>query len=671
MPVQECTENGRPGYRWGALGRCYPYDPADEASRSQARAQAEEQGRAIQAAQARRENEIEAVAWYTEQVQRLDGAEPPVRVPVSLDVTALARRSDARRKPGKLPPYPMAIERRYERLLLKWIDRMAKTMLVEIDKVLPKTEIQDRAKRKDTAAGDPRALLRVIAAVDLAARASAPGTGEVETIGADVARWTDAAVTGQVAALVGLELTGVRGVTNPLIRSWTRQNAILIKTLQGRFIGEIQQLARSTVELGKSTKWFRDRIQRRWQVSRSRAQLIARDQASKLNGQVTMARQQSLGIRKFVWRTVGDDRVRDEHEAIDGRVYEWPDGHPTEGIPGEPVQCFPGSTQIVPLNGAVKLFRRRYHGELTTLVTVSGVSLHATPNHPILTLDGWKAAQSINVGDHLVEVPKQLIQSAEPDERQAIPIGDAFDSCAAAFGFAVRPGAGVQFHGDGLVDQQVDVISVERGLLPNIDPAITQMARQLILSAADEVVSPDVLPRSCTVAARLVAGWTAPDRIVRGLSVLFALRGCHLRHADPHGLAAVAKLDAVFREAARDAAASNAELLAQFEHARTTEVQIDNSILVEVAAIRGWTTTARDHEAPSAQMLADNVGTSPDSSGGIFQHHAVGDECSRVIDVGVADSSCHVYNLECDRHWYVAGGYVVHNCRCSAEAVIE
>lgn len=43
MPVQECTKNGKPGYKWGKSGKCY--------TGGGAKAKAEKQGRAIKASQ--------------------------------------------------------------------------------------------------------------------------------------------------------------------------------------------------------------------------------------------------------------------------------------------------------------------------------------------------------------------------------------------------------------------------------------------------------------------------------------------------------------------------------------------------------------------------------------------------------------------------------------------
>lgn len=47
MPVQRCTVKGRPAYRYGTTGKCYPYIPGNKASRERAKAEARAQGAAI------------------------------------------------------------------------------------------------------------------------------------------------------------------------------------------------------------------------------------------------------------------------------------------------------------------------------------------------------------------------------------------------------------------------------------------------------------------------------------------------------------------------------------------------------------------------------------------------------------------------------------------------
>lgn len=44
MPVESCSENGKPGYKWGQAGKCYVYDPSSEASKKAAKKRALAQG---------------------------------------------------------------------------------------------------------------------------------------------------------------------------------------------------------------------------------------------------------------------------------------------------------------------------------------------------------------------------------------------------------------------------------------------------------------------------------------------------------------------------------------------------------------------------------------------------------------------------------------------------
>lgn len=89
-------------------------------------------------------------------------------------------------------------------------------------------------------------------------------------------------------------------------------------------------------------------------VTQSRAELIARDQTNKLNAKFNEVRQTSIGVKKYEWVTVGDDRVRPAHEELDGSEHDW-DNPPTDsdgetGHPGEAIQCRCASDPILDLD---------------------------------------------------------------------------------------------------------------------------------------------------------------------------------------------------------------------------------------------------------------------------------------------------------------------------------
>lgn len=47
MPVKQCQIDNKPGYKWGDQGKCYEYNPNDDASKADAKKKAISQGVAI------------------------------------------------------------------------------------------------------------------------------------------------------------------------------------------------------------------------------------------------------------------------------------------------------------------------------------------------------------------------------------------------------------------------------------------------------------------------------------------------------------------------------------------------------------------------------------------------------------------------------------------------
>lgn len=102
---------------------------------------------------------------------------------------------------------------------------------------------------------------------------------------------------------------------------------------------------------GRRWEDLRDELLERADVSESRAELIARDQTLKLNGAINRARQEGAGIDRYVWSTSGDERVREEHDALDGETFSW-DSPPEPGHPGQDFQCRCVAIPVIDLGDA-------------------------------------------------------------------------------------------------------------------------------------------------------------------------------------------------------------------------------------------------------------------------------------------------------------------------------
>lgn len=136
--------------------------------------------------------------------------------------------------------------------------------------------------------------------------------------------------------------------------SFARENTRLISKMTDEAIGEIDGIVQRGISGGRRIEEIAKDIQTRFDVTRNKAKLIARDQVAKLNGQLTQLRQKNLGVSKYIWRTSRDERVRDSHKVMDGKTCVWDDDtvyllkgerHPRSGIggvdqhPGQDYQC--------------------------------------------------------------------------------------------------------------------------------------------------------------------------------------------------------------------------------------------------------------------------------------------------------------------------------------------
>lgn len=119
-----------------------------------------------------------------------------------------------------------------------------------------------------------------------------------------------------------------------------QDNVELIRTIPEQHFRRIEQAVYGGVRAGQAPTQIALNIQQATGITQRRARGIARDQASKLRGEITERRQQQAGVKYFRWATSKDERVGTDHARAASRdvgygpgVYRW-DRPPKEGIPG-------------------------------------------------------------------------------------------------------------------------------------------------------------------------------------------------------------------------------------------------------------------------------------------------------------------------------------------------
>jgi hypothetical protein len=282
--------------------------------------------------------------------------------------------------------------------------------------------------------------------------------------------------------------------------------------------------------------------------------------------------------------------------------------------------CFPGD--VVVCGDVDKATRRHYSGPMVEIQLTSGEKLTGTPNHPVFTDRGWVALGKLDVGrDRVGRFDRDLAQATLPSvahdvQDMPLPLEEVFDLAALSEACRwVRSIGEGQFHGDGQIDSDVDIVRTDGFLKDRLATAFRQHFGQQALVATDKKLSR--LTGGGASFNLLVASQISAPRVVRRHSLEFSLGG------------------------------------------GSSAVELD----------LGVTLVASD--APAFGDVED--GYSGDSVSGGDRGRTLSSAISfgNVTSKRVFDFSGHVYNLDTRHGWYSANGIVAHNCAVNTDTSME
>lgn len=332
-----------------------------------------------------------------------------------------------------------------------------------------------------------------------------------------------------------------------------------------------------------------------------------------------------------VWSTMLDERVRHAHQEAEGQErrvdqpfdvmgeqLRFPGDTSLGASLGNVINCFIGETKVS--GDILAATRHSYTGDVVEITTASGNKLTGTPNHPILTSEGWVALGSLNKGSHVVssrasgdvEVSITATTSHALDVNRVEPsieqVFDALNRRSIAVGVE---SLAVNFHGDRPTEE-VEIVRSDCVLRYGVNAEVAQHVSQLAFAASD-LDKRFLLPHGLALLLDC-AGLGSSSGHVRAGNDLLPTIEIGLAHSEIHGTASVAGLDATLVQPSSD------------DGTRHTEV-----------------------------------------GGQSLFRHSVGVFLDEIVDINVEPVvGRHVYNLETVHGLFVAQGVVSHNCRCSA-----
>ena len=139
-----------------------------------------------------------------------------------------------------------------------------------------------------------------------------------------------------------------------IINATVNQNVAMIKSIPQQYLTDVEGLVMRSVQTGRDLGQLREDLLGRYDITKRRAALIARDQNNKATSALQRARQQELGITEAIWVHSGGGREpRPTHLAKNGKRYNVAEGwyDPAEGRhiwPGELINCRCTSRAVMP-----------------------------------------------------------------------------------------------------------------------------------------------------------------------------------------------------------------------------------------------------------------------------------------------------------------------------------
>ena len=495
----------------------------------------------------------------------------------------------------------------------------------------------------------------------------------------------------------------VDSAVQSVLDTMIEDNVGLIKSISEDYLAEVREMVRDSVRAGRSMKELSqelgdmvdlDRIGMGRKLGESddsllartqrRANLIARDQNNKATAQIHRARQQQFGITQAQWvHTSASATPRPEHEDWDGETYDIEEGMFSEEDgefvwPGTPINCLPGDSPVELAYGCNQLWRREFTGELTVLITCSGKTLEATPNHPILTARGWLPIKSVDVGDDVVCVSKQIFNGVETDEERGVTtFAELFETVKSYIVPNLRDSATsllsdgtqkFQFHGD-VSYGEVETINIDRFLTREFDSMFCEKFSELFFPRAEKICIGLGLAPDASLYATALRLFAAPQSIIRSFATLLpllkGLSGC----ADDILLRGCSELNACLQESWSNCLSGDVVTRSNLGCAISSEIGQNDEVIRKLFTVLSREAVVWHFEAPTADDISDRGYSEAFAN---LTHGESGFcELDRVVKKSVRNlASGHVYNLQNEKHWYASQALLYRNCGCTCLSVI-
>lgn len=448
----------------------------------------------------------------------------------------------------------------------------------------------------------------------------------------------------------------------PSAEWWKRQSG----DFQFRFVNEM----RMGLAQGETNAQLVKRVRSVEQISKRNAEALVRTSAQTVASEARRATYKANDdvIKGIQQVSTLDGRTTDICIAYSGASWDL-EGSPINGttLPyngGTPRHwsCFPGDTPVLARSNVTAASRRLFDGKVIVLKTASGLNLTCTPNHPILTLNGWVPAHALDVGGHVIrDLGSEWTGFVNGDNNDVVSsIHDVTESFFRSRGVVPvpMPLAAKDFHGDG-AGSKVAVVWSDRFLRNGVDSSFLEHFKEhgfvsRHFAGSFGLVSYRHLFKGILTRLPAFAG------LMGAFSKAQALLWSKVSHAGSLLLGAVSRLNPMLEHKPCYDVGSASKSLADASRSDPLLMKRDNLRDINIVPTQdgpvkwysGFLESAPEDGCSYAKVRRDFLG----GYTGLI-------EADEIVSIDVASFHGDVYNLETEDGWYVANGIVTHNCR--------
>lgn len=104
---------------------------------------------------------------------------------------------------------------------------------------------------------------------------------------------------------------------------WSQNMSLNIKKWTDENVKKLREEIEKNTFKGNRAEDMVSHISRSYQASQRKAKFLAKQETSLLMSKFREQRYKSVGVTKYRWSTSGDQRVRDDHADLNGKVIRW------------------------------------------------------------------------------------------------------------------------------------------------------------------------------------------------------------------------------------------------------------------------------------------------------------------------------------------------------------